>query len=171
MESPREKQYKFCPTCRAELARREIDRRQLLACPKCDFIFWNNPKPVTSVILAKAGQVLMVKRKQEPLQGYWVLPGGYIDYGETPQAAAIREAKEETNLDVRIKDLVGVYQIDNDPRGHNIDIIYCADIIGGQLAINEESAEFDFFDVESLPELIAYTHRQAIGDWQKSRPE
>ena len=164
----REKEYKFCPTCAAKLVRKVIDRRSLLACPKCSFVFWNNPKPVVSVILDKEGKILFVKRAKKPLKGYWCLPGGYIDYIEMPEAAAIREAKEETNLNIKIDELVGVYQIDNDPRGINIDIIYAGSIITGKLKLNEESSEFKFFAIDKLPKLIAYKHREAIKDWERN---
>ena len=99
------------------------------------------------------------------MRNYWCLPGGYIDYIEEPEEAVIREAKEETNLKVKINKLIGVYQIDNDPRGINIDIIYFGSIISGELKLNKESSEFRYFAVGGLPKLIAYKHREAIKDW------
>jgi len=167
-ENPREKQYKFCPTCAAELNWKMIETRNYLCCPKCDFVFWNNPKPVTSAVIVKDNKVLMIKRNRDPLKGYWVLPGGYIDYEEKPEEAVIRETKEETNLDIKPEKLVGVYRINNDPTGVNIDIIYLASIVSGELKINdEEASEYGFFSVDELPEQIPYKHRDAIIDWDK----
>ena len=166
--NPREKKFKFCPTCSTELIRKKIDRRNLLACPNCSFIFWNNPKPVTSVILEREGKILLLKRGKEPLKGLWVLPGGYIDYEEKPEQAILRETKEETNLDIKITKLINVYQIDNDPNGINLDIIYAGKIVSGAIKTNEESAEYNFFALDELPELIAYKHREAILDWKSS---
>ncbi|MFA4833798.1 MAG: NUDIX hydrolase [Patescibacteria group bacterium] len=165
--NPREKEYKFCPSCTTKLSRKLIDKQKLLSCPKCGFVFWNNPKPVVSVILNKEGKILLIKRAQKPLIGYWCLPGGYVDYYEKPEEATIREVKEETNLNVKIKKLIGVYQIDNDPRGINLDIIYSGLITKGEIKLNEESQEFKFFTIDKLPRLIAYKHRQAIRDWKK----
>ncbi len=76
--------------------------------------------------------------------------------------AAIREVKEETGLDVEINRLAGIYQIDNAPGGVSLDIIWKASVAGGLLQTNEESIEARYFEKETLPELIAYKHRQAI---------
>jgi ADP-ribose pyrophosphatase YjhB (NUDIX family) len=165
--NPREKEYIFCPSCTTKLVRKVINKESLLSCPKCGFIFWNNPKPVVSVILEKNGKILLVKRAKEPLKGYWCLPGGYVCYSEKPEDALMREVKEETNLNIRIGKLIGVYQIDNDPRGINLDIIYAGLIVGNELETNEESSEFGFFSIDKLPELIAYKHEVAIQDWKK----
>ncbi len=160
----RERAYRYCPTCGRDLKRKSIDGQSLLACEVCGFVFWNPPHPVTSVVIEREGKVLLIKRALKPLQSYWCLPGGYIRYAETPEAAAIREVKEETGLDVALGLLVGVYQIDNDPRGVNLDIIWTGSVVGSELIVNEESVAAQYFDYSSLPELIAYKHRQAIAD-------
>jgi 8-oxo-dGTP diphosphatase len=163
--NPEEKKYIYCPSCANKLIIKHIDRRELLACPKCTFVFWNNPKPVTSIIIAKDDKILMVQRAQTPLLDYWCLPGGYIDYGEQPSDAIIRETKEETNLEVEIDQLVGVYTIDNDPRGFNIDIIYSGRFVAGSIAPNDEVKSCGYFSIDDLPKQIAYKHREAINDW------
>lgn len=165
-----EKEFNFCPTCGCKLVRKLIDRRNLLACPKCSFVFWNNPKPTVSTIIEKDKKILLLKRNKKPLENYWVLPGGYIDYEEKPEDAAIRETKEETNLNVKICRLIGVYQIDNDPRGINLDIIYYAlDKKTSEIRVNDESNNFEYFSLDKLPKLIAYKHRQAIKDFVKQK--
>ncbi|MFA4937051.1 MAG: DUF4202 family protein [Patescibacteria group bacterium] len=166
--NPREKEYNFCPTCSNQLKRKLVDRQRLLFCPKCNFVFWNNPKPVVSVILKKQGKILLIKRAKTPLKNFWCLPGGYVNYSEKPESALIREVKEETNLDIKVDKLVGVYQIDNDPRGINLDIIYFGSIIGGESRLNKESSEVRYFSMDTLPKLIAYKHREAIQDWRRT---
>ena len=166
--NPREKEYRYCPSCAAALIYKRIENRMLLACPECSFIFWNNPKPVTSIIIPQNNKILMVQRALAPLTGYWCLPGGYINYGEQPADAAIRETKEETNLVVEVDRLVGVYAIDNDPRGYNIDIIYSGILIAGSVAPNEEVRNCEYFSIDDLPEQIAYKHRAAINDWRET---
>jgi ADP-ribose pyrophosphatase YjhB (NUDIX family) len=110
--------------------------------------------------------VLLVRRSKAPLRAYWCLPGGYIDYSEKPQEAAAREVMEETNLKIEVGQLVGVYQIDNDPRGINIDIVYTGHVIGGQLSVNaEEASAAKFYLPFSLPRRMAYKHADAIRDW------
>jgi 8-oxo-dGTP diphosphatase len=70
---------------------------------------------------------ILIKRKNDPYKDYWALPGGFVEYGESVETAAIREAKEETSIDVELKDLVNVYsKPDRDPRGHTVTIAYTA---------------------------------------------
>ena len=165
MESPIEKLYNFCPNCRTALARKDIEGRKRPACPECGFVYWNNPKPACSVIIGKNHKVLMLRRGREPLKGYWVLPGGFIEYEEEPRDAAIRETKEETGLDIEITGLVGVYQITNDPRGIHLDIIYSGRILNENPVISDESSVYGFFPAGNLPEPIAYRHKEAIKEW------
>lgn len=167
--NPLERDYIFCPRCKERLARRLIDRRRLLACPSGHFVFWSNPKPAASVVIADQDRrVLLLKRANAPLRGFWCLPGGFIDYMEAPGEAAIREVREETALEIRIERLIGVYRIDNDPRGAGIDIIYAGRIAGGRLTVNtEEASEAVFCPPGSLPRRIAYKHAEAVRDWAR----
>src|SRR3989338_9209911 len=98
-----DKYYKYCPNCKTELQRKIIDNETRLFCLSCSFIFWNNPKPVTSIIIEKDKKVLMLQRSNKPFKNYWVLPGGFTGYEETAEQSIIREAKEETGLNVKIK--------------------------------------------------------------------
>lgn len=162
----REKFYKYCPNCKTELKRKLQDDVSRLCCSNCDFIFWNNPIPVASVVIYKDGKVLMLKRAKKPFREYWVLPGGYINVEETAEEAAIREVKEEVNVEITLEKLIGAYRIDDDPRGINIDIIYSAQG-KGNVVLSSEDSEFKYYKPNSLPELIAYKHREAIRDWSK----
>ena len=161
-------QYKFCPSCATSLQNTLVDGTQRLTCPNCGFIFWDNPKPTTSIILAKESKVLLLKRSQEPFKGYWVLPGGYVEHDEDPQVTIVRETKEETGLHVIIRGIVWVYLIDTDPRGNSIDIVFEGTISGGAMTLREH-ARANFFAPNKLPEIIAYRHREAIAIWQ-NRP-
>jgi NADH pyrophosphatase NudC (nudix superfamily) len=89
--SVHEKYYKFCPSCKVKLERKLIDGRERFFCPNCDFVFWNNPKPVVSILLHDNGRILMIQRANEPLKDYWCLPGGYVNYDEKLEEAIRRE--------------------------------------------------------------------------------
>lgn len=158
--------YNYCPSCRTSLHRKSIEGKNRLVCDKCGFVFWNNPKPATSILLEKEGGVLLLKRREEPLRDYWVLPGGVVEYDEDPNSTIKREVKEETGLDVSVGRVFTVYLIDNDPRGNSIDIVYEGTIIGGEFNLNEHS-QYSFFPPNAMPELIAYKHRNVINDWYK----
>lgn len=158
--------YKFCPFCKTDLKEKVIDNENVLNCSNCGFIFWNNPKPVVSIILENHGKILMLQRTNEPFKNYWCLPGGFISHEETPEEAIKREVKEETGLDLEIKNIVGSYRIDNDPRGIHIDIIYNG-IGESMIKLSSEDTNYAFFEPDNLPEQIAYKHREAINDWLK----
>ena len=167
MESIEEKDYKFCLTCKNNLERKRIDGENLLSCPNCGFVFWNNPKPVVSCVIVQDNKVLMLQRAKEPLKGYWVLPGGFMKYEETPERALKRETMEEAGINIEIHNLVGVYRIDNDPRGVHIDIIYSGTKNKGNIILSDEDSKYTLFDPDKLPDKIAYKHREAIEDWAK----
>jgi 8-oxo-dGTP diphosphatase len=164
MERVFETAYKYCPTCQTKLVRKKIDNQNLLNCIKCGFVFWNNPKPVVSVILERDNQILLLKRANEPLRGYWGLPGGFMNYGESPEQSVIRETLEEVGATVDNLQLVGVYLIDNDPRGVHVDIIYSAKLYN-DVTLSDEHSDYKFFSADDLPKEMAYKHRQAISDF------
>ena len=85
-------------------------------CPQCRFIWYRNPVPAAGVILVRDGQVLLVKRKYEPRAGYWCLPAGFMEAGETPEQSATRELLEETGVIAQLSGLFGVYAGFDDPR-------------------------------------------------------
>lgn len=167
MENPIEKLYKFCPNCKNSLVKKSIDKKYRLICENCGFIFWNNPRPCVSAIIAKNNQILLLKRACPPLKDYWCLPGGVIDYDEKPEISIVREIKEEINLDIKIEKLIGAYLIDNDPRGNGLDLIYSTTIYNGSFRLSIEHSAFEFFSFNNLPSPIAYKHREAIIDYQK----
>src|SRR3989344_9674259 len=161
MQNPFEKFYKFCPNCKTSLIKRVINNRSRVTCPNCNFIFWNNPRPcVSAIVPSKDKKILLLKRAKNPLKDYWCLPGGVVEYDETPEQSTTREVKEETNLDVKIDYLLGVYLIDNDPRGNGLDIIFVGSATGDKVKLSAEHSEYKFFSPNELPELIAYKHRE-----------
>ena len=115
---------------------------------------------VDIVIPDGEGRVLLIRRDSEPYQGSWALPGGFIDVGETVEDAAVREAKEETGLDVELSRLVGVYsEPDRDPRGHNVSVAFLARAEGDPSAASD-AAEAAFLDPSSTA--LAFDHDRII---------
>ncbi len=163
-----ERYYQFCPSCTTRLRRKLLDGQKRLSCPQCSFVFWNNPKPVVSILVTKQGRILLLQRAQRPLKGFWCLPGGFININETPKQAAMREVREEAGGKVTITSLIGIYRINNDPRGIHLDIIY-AGLLKGSITLSDEHVAFRFFPPERLPRKIAYKHREAIRDWRMHR--
>ena len=104
--------FRFCPPCGGPLESRLLKDGDppRLVCGACGFIFYLDPKlAVGTVIADDRKRIVLVKRAIEPGYGKWVFPGGYVDRGEEVQRAAVREAREETGLDVRIDRLINIY--------------------------------------------------------------
>jgi ADP-ribose pyrophosphatase YjhB (NUDIX family) len=120
-----------------------------LVCDTCGFIFYLDPKlAVGTVIVDDRGRIVLVRRAIEPGYGKWVFPGGYVDRGEEVEHAAIREALEETGLDVRLDRLMDIYSYTGRTP---VIIVYAATLLGGVLACDDEGLEAKFFDPADIP--------------------
>ena len=114
------------------------------------------------------GRVLLAKRAHEPRRRSWGIPAGFMEYGEHPERTAVREAKEETGLIVRLSGLFGVYAGRDDPRTRAVLILYRAKIAGGRLKAGDDASEVGFFALDRLPRPIAFrAHREALGDLRR----
>ncbi len=109
---------------------------------------------------------ILIKRKNDPYKDCWALPGGFVDYGEMVEDAAIREAKEETSIDVELKGLVNVYSHpDRDPRGHTITVAYIGKGNLKDMKADSDAKEIGIFSCEKLDEInIAFDHEKIIND-------
>ncbi|HSC26800.1 MAG TPA: NUDIX hydrolase [Vicinamibacterales bacterium] len=143
--------YRFCPSCGGALEPRLIKtgEPERLVCVSCGFIFYMDPKVAVGTIIRAADErLVLVRRAIEPGYGLWVFPGGYVDRGEEITAAAVREAREESGLHVRIERLVNIYSY----AGRSpIIIVYAATAIGGELQSDEESLEAALFHPDRIP--------------------
>jgi len=156
--------YKFCPVCGKSLNHEYVtdEKTNRLVCGDCGFIFYINPTPAVAAILMKENQIVLVKRKFEPHKGGWSLPAGFMEYEESPEDTAIREVKEETNFDIRIDELFGVYPGFDDPRVHVVLIAYRGEILDGQLVPGDDAEEVKLFPLHRLPDNIAFSAHRTI---------
>ena len=165
-------EFRFCPRCGGALAKRAIKTHepQRLVCQVCSFIFYQDPKVVAGVVFTLEGGIVLLKRGVEPAIGKWVFPGGYVDRGEAVHDAAIRETKEESNLDVKLGPLLNVYSY---PRSPNVIVVYNAEVIGGTLAATDESVDARAFKHGEIPwdELAFDSTRDALRDYLKLHSE
>ena len=133
-------------------------------CPKCGQIVetYRNPFPTTDVVVFRDCRILLINRKNPPYG--WALPGGFIDYGESAEAAAARELHEETGLTSGSLELLGVYfSPGRDPRFHTISVVYMGTATGDVVA-GDDATEARWFSPDNLPNQIAFDHRQIISD-------
>ena len=143
--------YRFCPRCGGALERRLLKAAEpeRLVCTRCDFVFYIDPKiAVGTIIEAGDGRLVLVRRAIDPGYGKWVFPGGYVDRGETLAAAAIREAREECGLAIRLEGLVNIYSY---PGRAPIIVVYAAAIVGGTLCADDECLETAKFEARDIP--------------------
>ena len=109
---------------------------------------------------------ILIKRRNDPYKDYWALPGGFVEYGESVESAAIREAKEETSIDVELIDLVNVYSApDRDPRGHTVTVAYAARGDLTSKRADSDAKDIGIFSEDEIDEIeIAFDHRKIIKD-------
>ncbi len=159
-------EFRYCPKCGGELDKRIVKETEpkRLVCQSCGFIFYQDPKVVAGTVFTLEGGIVLLKRGVEPALGKWVFPGGYVDRGESVQDAAIRETKEESQLDVRLVGLLNVYSY---PRSPNVIVVYTAEVIGGTLTAADESLEARIFLASEVPwsELAFDSTKQALNDY------
>jgi len=142
--------------------------RKTIQCPKCknEIEVYQNPVPTVDIIIEiESKGIILIKRKNPPYG--WAIPGGFVDYGESLEEAAVREAKEETNLDVKlIKQFHTYSDPKRDPRHHSISTVYIAKGKGIPQA-KDDALEIEIFDESNLPDEIAFDHRSILSDYFK----
>jgi 8-oxo-dGTP diphosphatase len=125
------------------------------------------------VVLDKSGRLLLIRRKNPPFQGQYALPGGFVEYGERMEEAALRELREETGITGKIVRLVGVYsRPDRDPRGHCVSAVYLVDPGGAAPVAGDDAATAEFVENYRAVKL-AFDHTEIVADAlaQRSAPK
>jgi ADP-ribose pyrophosphatase YjhB (NUDIX family) len=123
-------------------------------------------------LIERDRSILLVKRAHEPRLGAWGIPAGFMEYGEHPEATAMREVLEETGLRVKLDGIFGVYAGRDDPRTRAVLVLYRARIVGGALSAGDDASDVGFFPLARLPRPIAFrAHRDALRDLKRTNQE
>lgn len=127
---------------------------------------YKNPALTVDTIILEDNKVVLIKRLNNPYKDYWAIPGGFVEYGEKVEDAAVREAKEETGLDIELIKLVGVYSDPNrNPRGHTVTIAFLSKIVGGTLKSDSDAKDAKFIEINELKNMkLAFDHNEIIKD-------
>ncbi|NEV63715.1 NUDIX domain-containing protein [Thiorhodococcus minor] len=134
------------------------------------------PRPETPLLAAdtiieladRPGRPIVLIERRYPPPG-WAIPGGFVDIGERLEVAAVREALEETSLQVRLRALLGLYSDPRrDPRGHTVTAVYVAEATGEPRA-QDDARNLDVFSVDALPEVLAFDHALVLSDYLRFR--
>jgi ADP-ribose pyrophosphatase YjhB (NUDIX family) len=162
-------EFRFCPSCGAELRSRRIEEHDLPACPQCDFVAWRGPKAAVALIASDpAGRLLAIRRGISPGRGGWAFPGGYVDDEEDPAVSAVRECREETGCESVVEDLLGVFHVVTEDGGLLV-LAYRGQLTGGEPTPTPEAPELGLFELAELPSLVFSSHRRAWASWQTPR--
>ncbi|MBI3767759.1 MAG: NUDIX hydrolase [Deltaproteobacteria bacterium] len=126
------------------------------------------PSPTADVIIEIAGAGIVLVERRFPPPG-WAIPGGFIEIGETAETAAVREAREETGLDVRLVELLGIYSDPTrDPRRHTLAAVYIGRAVGTPHA-SDDAADARTFTETTLPRSLAFDHARILADYFRYR--
>jgi len=141
---------RYCPQCGGEVAVAVPagDDRERHVCAACDTIHYHNPKIVVGSVCTWEGRLLICKRAIEPRLGYWTIPAGYMELGETAEAGAIREAWEEARAKITIDGLLAVYSV---PRIGQVQLLYRARLLDPEVAAGPESLEVKLIEWDEIP--------------------
>lgn len=140
-------------------------KKAAIKCPYCKkgIEVPMSPLLTVDIIIELEKGIVLIKRKYPPIA--WALPGGYVDYGESLEDAAVREAKEETSLDVVLKKQLHTYSDPRrDLRSHNVTTVYIA-MAEGKPKADDDAKEVGVFTKETLPEDLAFDHTQILQDY------
>ena len=153
----------FCPRCAAP-----VPHAPPVVCDACGYAQWLNPRPTGSVIIVESGRFLAIRRARAPRAGWWDLPGGFVDGWELPADAAVREAREELGLRVRLGAFVGMYLGEyhyQDERLPVLDCFWLASVVGGALTLDSaEASEYAWLPLAEPPEMAFATMDRALSD-------
>lgn len=157
---------RFCLLCGSSLVQRFLpnEGHERLVCTACARVHYQNPIVVAGVVLERAGETLLLRREFPPRAGTWIIPGGFVELGETVAQAALRETLDETGVSARLGPILGVY---DRPGPGMVLVVYRATILAGEPFAGHEATEVAWFSPDRLPwaALAFDTTEQALQDW------
>jgi 8-oxo-dGTP diphosphatase len=141
-------EYNFCPKCGKKVVRKDLTAY----CDNCKITYYQNSKPAASVLIIKGSKVLLSRRGREPHKGELDIVGGFLEYDEDPKVAALREVKEETGLEVKIIDLLGIYIDTYGAGGPSIlNIHYIGEIVSGEPKPQDDISALEWYEIDKVP--------------------
>jgi len=153
----------FCHFCSARLTDKFFEGSLRLFCEHCNEPIYENPIPATClVVVDDKDRLLLVKRSVEPKKGFWCLPGGYIELGESPEASALRELLEETGLSGQIEMLLGITSTPSTEYNTILMVGYLVKHYRGYPKAGDDASDVAYFHQDELPEIAFESHRKFV---------
>jgi len=151
--------YTYCPQCRRKLEIKNI----YPYCQNCNETYYRNSKPCAGILPIKDGKVLLSRRAGEPFKGEIDIIGGFLEEGEHPEIGAIREVKEETGLDVTIKELLKIYIDKYGEDGYyTLNIHYIGEIVRGKMKPQDDVLSLHWIPIMEVPTNEGFKNTQSI---------
>lgn len=170
--------FVYCPYCATRLERRERFQRVRPTCPACGFIQFLDPKVAVIGMVTWHDHVLLIRRGVEPMAGSWALPGGYMDAGEMPESALVRELQEEVGVTVQVQRLLSIYPMaGRGPSSGGIVLAYHAVVDGRDsddstppaLCCADDACEAAWLRADQLPDDLAFESTvMLLSEWQQN---
>lgn len=167
-------QFKYCPRDGMLLQRGLIHGYERLHCPSCHWVFYPNPNIAATVVIEYQGGIVLLRRAIEPDQGIWHLPIGHVEFGEDPAAAAVREAREETGLELADLHFLGYEHSPSygDRRMFYLVFLFAARACGGTLAVDAtENSAICMLPPAEVPELKWSSQRKALAAYRELKED
>jgi ADP-ribose pyrophosphatase YjhB (NUDIX family) len=152
----------FCPRCGKPISTEDKFGKQRPVCKNCGWVFFSDPKVAVTALIRKEGKVLLVRRVNQPAQGAWTLPGGFMDAFEVPEKAVQRECLEETGLTIEVDGLHKMFSGREHEHGSDILLVYDAHIISGELRSGDDADRAEFFMLDALPPLAFHSTEKIL---------
>ncbi len=161
-------EYNYCPICGAPVQVTQREGRRRPVCTRCGHIIYVNPYPAACLVVIKDSKVLLTRRSIEPHFGEWCLPGGFLEWGESPEEGARRELLEEAGLAAGELHILGAYDSITGSRRHVLLLAYFVLEWTGEPVAGDDASETVWFDLDSVPPLAFKVHEKVLSDALKS---
>lgn len=138
----------YCARCGTALKVELVEGRERPLCPACGFIVYRNPVPVGMAVVEHEGRLLLIRRGNPPLEGYWAPPAGHVEIDESMEAATIRETHEEAGVQIALDGLIGVY---SRAQMRVMIVVYRGRVLGGEAKAGEDAVDVAYFARGELP--------------------
>ncbi len=163
--------WNYCPICGKPLAMTDDGEKERPHCDVCRRHFYNNPTPAACCFVSRGDALLLGRRGVEPRRGYWALPGGYVELGETTRGTALRELHEETGIRAENVRLIGASSQQHPMTGAVIVLGYIVDDWHGEPRPGSDVTELEFFSKDKMPRLPFRAHRELYAIYQALRDD
>ena len=155
---------RFCPGCGATMTTMDVHGTARRVCTGCRSIHYADPKVAVGVAVFREDRLLLVRRVGEPGRGRWTVPGGYLDIGEDPRAAAAREVAEEAAVEVEVGEVLEIFA--NSPEdGSTVFVLFSGRWISGEPTAGDDADDAGFFGRDELPPLAFSSTAAAVARW------